>query len=91
MGISLPSGRVEGIFREGDNLHFNFNLVSSNLPFQGEVYWDMKDGKVEGKVSSPYNLSFKAILSFTEENMVFLLLSYGRQKKTDVFFEEKGK
>ena len=36
LGISLPSGRVEGIFREGDKLHFNFYLVSSKLPFQGE-------------------------------------------------------
>lgn len=91
LGISLPSGRVEGIFREGDNLHFNFNLVSSNLPFQGEVYWDMKDGKVEGKVSSPYNLSFKAILSFTEENMVFSPLELWETEENRCLFRGEGK
>ena len=51
----------------------------------------MKDGKVEGKVSSPYNLSFKAILSFTEENMVFSPLELWETEENRCLFRGEGK
>ncbi|HQE25277.1 MAG TPA: translocation/assembly module TamB domain-containing protein [Candidatus Atribacteria bacterium] len=89
-GISLPSGKVEGVFWERDSLSFNFDLASSNLLFQGEILWDMKDGKVEGEVSSPYDLSFTTTLSFTEEDMVFSPLELWDMKENRCLFQGEG-
>jgi len=87
----FPSGKVEGVFQERESLSLNFSLIQNNLPFQGEVYWNMKDGKVEGKISSPRTLSFETVLSFTGEDVILSFLELWEGEKTKLLFRGEGK
>ena len=89
--ILLPSGKIKGVLKEKEALSFDFSLVQNDLPLEGEVYWNMKDNKVEGKTSSPRSLNFKSILSFTPEHIIFSSLELGSEEKTEPLFRGEGK